>query len=96
MKKIRMSLMALAAIAGLGSAFAITPKHHTAGVTYYGYKDSNGDARWATTPPARTSCASDDKALACTITSTSANVTSLVNAFPAQTSIVNGAGSMYQ
>lgn len=90
-----MGLMAIAALTGVSAAFAFTPKQHFTGTTYYGYKDSNGDARWTLNQPNGV-CDSDPKAKACTITSTSSGVTSLVNSFPAQNTIVNGAGSMYQ
>jgi hypothetical protein len=95
MKKIRMGFIALAALTGLGGAFAFTPKHHAVGAIYYGYKDANGNARWTVNQPTD-NCLSDPKGLACTITSTSSGVTSLVNQFPAQHTIVNGAGDLYK
>ena len=93
MKKIRMGLMALAALSGVGGALAFTPKN--AGTVYYGYKDASGNARWSASQPA-SDCQPDAKGLACTITSTSSNVTSLQNQFPAQHTVIAGAGAMYE
>ena len=84
MKKIRMGLMALAAVSGIGSAFAFnTPKKHF-GTTYRAYIDAGGTQRWALNPPANYSCQSSST-VACTITSTSpqADVLATTNGFPA-------------
>ncbi|WP_143822146.1 hypothetical protein [Mucilaginibacter pedocola] len=91
MKKIRMGLLALAAIAGAGSAFAINHPKPRVGALYYAKLIAPGQSVWTTTQPdadcTRTS------ALACTITSTSSGVTSLpANTFPAQKTIVHGNG----
>lgn len=90
-----MGLIALAAISGMSSAFAFNAPKHTVGTRYYGYKDAAGNARWTATTLTN-DCSADPKAKACTITSTSSNVTTLANAFPAQYSILNGsAGQMH-
>lgn len=96
MKKIRIGLMAIAALTGISGAFAFNSPKKVVGTTYYGYKDANGDARWATTPPAFTNCGATDNALACTITSTSTNVTNLVNQFPAQHTVIGGEDQLYR
>jgi len=84
MKKFRMGLMALAAISGIGGAFAFNaPKKHF-GATYYAYIDPSGVQRWTASPPANYSCQSTSN-VACTITSTTAPATVLAttNGFPA-------------
>lgn len=88
MKKLRMGLMALAAVSGIGSAFAFNaPKKHF-GATYYSYLDS-GVQKWSTSQPA--GMCRDGNTVACTITSTSpqADVLAKTNGFPANYTIQN-------
>ncbi|RKR80559.1 hypothetical protein BDD43_0680 [Mucilaginibacter gracilis] len=96
MKKISMGLMAIAGIIGIGGAFAFKPAKQV-GTTYYGYMDSSGNGKWSLSRPSGASCQSG-LSIACTITSTTpqATVLGLTNAFPAQNTIVNGSGSVYQ
>ncbi|UOE47849.1 hypothetical protein MTO98_25905 [Mucilaginibacter sp. SMC90] len=69
MKKIRMAMMALAAVSGIGSAYAFnTPKKHF-GTPYYGRIYSTGHFRWFTSAPAGCNTTALPNA-ACTITST--------------------------
>ncbi len=98
MKKIRMGFIALAALAGIGNAFAFN-HHKVTGATYYGFKDGSGNARWATTPPSHESCQSDAVAIACTITSTASPsvVEGTVNALPPDSNIQNNSeGKLYK
>ncbi len=94
MKKIRMGLIAFAAIAGVGGAYATSHKtHFHAGTLYYSQKINSTQSVWRDVQPT-TSC--QPSALDCTITSTSADVTSLPpNTFPAQFSVVNNAGKSH-
>lgn len=92
-----MGFVALAALAGIGNAYAFN-HHKPAGATYFGYKDSSGNARWELSPQPRTSCASDPAGIACTITSTASQsvVLGTVNALPPSSNIKGGAGDMYK
>jgi len=49
MKKIRMGLMAIVALSGVGSAFAFSPKPNS--VNYYARQVSGSSFRWTTTTP---------------------------------------------
>jgi len=49
MKKIRMGLMAIAALSGVGSAFAFSPKPNA--VTYYARQTSGSNFHWTQTAP---------------------------------------------
>jgi hypothetical protein len=91
MKRIKMGIIALAAITGIGGAFAFSPKPLRAdSMVYYGFRDSNGDGKWTLTPPSGASC-QEGNSIACTITSTSDQTTvlGLTNAFPAQYSVLH-------
>ena len=94
MKKIRMGLIAFAAIAGVGGAYATSHKSRLSGGTiYYSQKINSTQSVWRDVQPS-TGC--QPSSLDCTITSTSANVTSLPpNTFPAQFSVVNNAGKSH-
>ena len=94
MKKIRMGLIAFAAIAGVGGAYATSHKTRLhAGTVYYSQKINSTQSVWRDVQPT-TAC--QPSALDCTITSTSANVTSLPpNTFPAQFSVVAGSGKSH-
>jgi len=86
MKKIRMGLIALTALTGVGSAFAFNlPKKH-ANPEYYAIKVNSTTLGWTDVRPAQ-SCHNDPLAtnLACTITSSTAPATVLAttNAYPA-------------
>lgn len=83
MKKIKMGLIALATLAGIGGAFAFNHPTKQSGTIYYAHKDSDGHVRWYTSPTGRCSAYSS---LACTITSTS-NVSGVQDAFPSQYSL---------
>lgn len=87
MKKIKTALFALAALGGIGGAFAAGHRKPHSGTIYYAQKGSNGHVTWVTSPSGR--CL-PYTSLACTITSTS-NVSGVQDAFPAQYSL---AGSM--
>ena len=83
MKRIRMGLLALTAVTGIGSAFALNHKAPKAGTLYYAQKINATQSVWVRTMP--TNACSQDSALECTITSTSADVTSLPpDTYPAQ------------
>lgn len=88
--------MAFAALTGIGSAFAFNRAPKLAGgATYYSYYDGD-DVKWSTTRPtgANANCVASN--LACTITSTSANVTSdYINEFPPQHSVLNQNGKSH-
>ncbi len=91
MKSIRLALVALAAISGIGGAFASSHKKPAGGTTYYAHKISATQSVWVASKPGGLCNQSSD--LACTITSTSSNVTSLApNTFPAQYTVVSGNG----
>ena len=92
MKSIRLALVALAAISGIGGAFASSHKKPAGGTTYYA-KQSGSEIIWVTTKP--NSLCSGSSNVACTITSTSANVTSLNNQFPAQYTVLGGSGERH-
>lgn len=95
MKKIRMGLIAFAAIAGIGGAYATShkaPRH--SGTLYYAQKINSTQSVWRDVKPSNLCASTSD--LACTITSTSSNVTSLApNTFPAQYTIVSGDGKAH-
>ena len=93
MKKIKMGLLAFAALTGMSSAFAINHPKKVAGTTYYGIL-SGTDAKWTLNRPERLSCGSDEHAIACTITSTApqADVLSTVNALPPQSTVQHNSG----
>jgi hypothetical protein len=95
MKKVRMGFIALAALAGIGNAFAFN-HHKTSGATYYGVK-SGSNFVWETSRPHGESCQSETNAIACTITSTAspAVVLATQNALPPNSNIQSGAGSAY-
>jgi hypothetical protein len=97
MKKIRMGLLALAAISGIGGAFAFNHPAKRFGQMYYSYVDPlSGDQKWSTSVPAG-SCRSGNT-VACTITSTSpqADVLSKSNGFPANYTVQgDSAGKIY-
>lgn len=46
----KLSLLAFAAISGIGSAFTNVPKHYN-GTTYYAVSDGNGHFLWQTAAP---------------------------------------------
>lgn len=86
MKKIRMGLIALSALTGVGSAFAFNlPKKHF-NPQYYAIKVDANTLGWTNVRPAQ-SCHADPLAngLACTITSATpqATVLNTTNAYPA-------------
>ncbi len=59
MKKVRMGLMALAAISSIGVAFAFSPKANTNLNTYYAVRvGTTNNWTWQDTPPAHKSCSS--------------------------------------
>ena len=89
MKKIKMGLIALATIAGIGGAFAFNHHARPSGTIYYAHKDSDRHVRWYTTSSGRCSSYSS---LACTITSTS-SVSGVVDAFPSQYSLAGSKAS---
>jgi hypothetical protein len=96
MHKIRMGLIALAAVSGIGSAFAFNHHAKHSGVTYYAKSNGSG-FQWVTSRPgAPMSCKPGGDA-ACTITSTY-NVTGSQydNELPAGATIVNSANHYYQ
>jgi len=82
MKKIRMGLMAFAAVTGIGSAFAFNAPKKQIGTTYYASLSGSNQV-WSLTPPSGKSCQSGNT-VACTITSTSpqADVLATQNDFP--------------
>ncbi|MDP9077778.1 MAG: hypothetical protein M3O71_10175 [Bacteroidota bacterium] len=98
MRKIKMGLMAMAAITGIGSAFAFNHPHKVAGATYYGYRINSTTVGWATSPPQFTNCQSDSQALACTITSTApqATVLATTNEYPPSTGEKSHVGDLYK
>ncbi len=87
MRKLKMILMAVTAIIGIGGAFAFNRPVKPIGTIYYAHKGTDGHVRWVTSPSGR---CSSFTSLACTITSTS-DVSNVVDAFPAQYSL---AGTM--
>jgi len=87
MKRIRMGLLALTAVTGISSAFALNHKAPKAGTLYYALKINATQSVWVSTKPAN--LCNQNSALECTITSTSADVTSLPpDTYPAQFSSV--------
>jgi hypothetical protein len=95
MNKIKLGLMAMMAVTGIGSSFALN--HHKAltGTKYYAQSIGTGQAKWVAVQPT-TDC-DVPSSLACTITSTSSGVTSLpANTFPAQFTILNGSGEAHE
>ncbi|AYL94213.1 hypothetical protein HYN43_002400 [Mucilaginibacter celer] len=69
MKKIRIGLMAIAALSGMGSAYAINHPKKTQGLLYYGRITSAGHFDWFTSAPPGCNATTTPNA-ACTITST--------------------------
>jgi hypothetical protein len=49
MKKIRMAMMAVAALSGVGSAFALSPKSNA--TTYYARQTTGSNFHWTQTVP---------------------------------------------
>lgn len=87
MKRIKMGILALAAITGIGGAFAFNHPQKPAGTVYYSYL-SGTHVMWETNR-GDLSCTTDPahSQFACTITSTSSGVTSLQDAYPAQKTV---------
>jgi hypothetical protein len=81
-----MGLMAMAAIAGVGNAFAFNLPKKVTGATYYSYRVDSSHIGWTSTRPPGTSCQAASN-LACTITSTAdpSVVEATTNAFPPDT-----------
>lgn len=70
MKKIRIGLMALAALTGISGAFAFSPKANL--TTYYAQVTGPGTFHWSTTKP-DTICSPDGSVVvACTIVTNTA------------------------
>lgn len=67
MKKVKMGLMALAALGSIGSAFAFNHAGKKNLTTYYAVKSGTSSFIWQTSPPARLTCQSTALAVACTI-----------------------------
>ncbi len=67
MKKVKMGLMAFAALTGIGSALAFSPKTTKNLTTYYALK-SGSSFVWVTSPPAHKSCSNTAINVTCTIT----------------------------
>jgi hypothetical protein len=65
MKKVKMGLMALAALTGMGSAFAAAPRHAKNATTYYAIK-SGSSFVWRTSPAGH--CLNTAVSATCTIT----------------------------
>lgn len=94
MKRIKMGIMALAAITGIGGAFAFNYPHKAAGTLYYG-QGTASSFRWVAVQPS-TSCVDKSADGACTITSTY-DVTGAAfnNELPPGAHIQNGSGALY-
>lgn len=97
MKKIRLGLMAFAALTGVGSAFAFNhpAKHRRASKTYYAYIDntvSPSVQRWTEIQPSLDDFTCLPSSVACTITSTTdeATVLSTTNGYPVDHQAQNG------
>lgn len=91
MKRIKIGLLALAAVVGVGTAVAVNAKAKLVGITYYGVLGTDNKVRWTKVkPPVSKQCLPFNR-LACTITSTSpeAAVLSAVDVFPPQYRILN-------
>lgn len=90
-----MGLMAIAAIAGVGGAYATSHKApRRAGAVYYAQKINATQSVWRAALPGKP--CGPTSALACTITSTSTNVTSLPpDTYPAQFSVLGGNGQAH-
>jgi len=54
MKKLKMSILAFAAIASIGSAFALSPKAHRNLNTYFSKSDGAGGWTWQSSAPPHT------------------------------------------
>lgn len=96
MNKIKLGLLALISIAGVGAAFASSHKARFA-KTYYGVLTAPGKVKWVTVLPANKIC-DDYTAFACVITSAvaTATVKALTNAFPLTHRTVSNPGKVYQ
>jgi uncharacterized protein YceK len=98
MKKLKIGLMAMVSITGIGSAFAFNAPKHQAGTTYYAIQTSGTHARWTAVQPSGpgVACNVPTSKLNCTITSTSSGVTSLPDdTYPAQFSKTNPSQDAY-
>jgi hypothetical protein len=70
MKRIKMGLMALAAISSIGGAFAFTTRTHKPPVSYYAEKTMSGWDFHAGTPPSNLHCQPAASGICTIITST--------------------------
>jgi Family of unknown function (DUF6520) len=98
MKKIRMGLIALAAITGIGGAFAANHPAKRMGTLYYAKKNGTNSFQWVTNrPPQPTYHCNSGLQAACTITSTY-DVTGAAydSILPSGATVVNGPDSYYQ
>lgn len=66
MKKLKMSILAFAAIASIGSAFALSPKAHRNLNTYYAEQNGSGWT-WHTSPPAHQTCKATTLQVSCSV-----------------------------
>jgi Family of unknown function (DUF6520) len=77
MKRIKMGLMALAAICSVGGAFAFTPKSSKGTTSYYAVKNGSGWDFHAGTPPANLACQPAPSGICTIVTNTTPTNSSL-------------------
>lgn len=87
----KLLLVALAALAGIGFGVGVNAKGQVAGVVYYGYLDDTKKVRWTKFRPSIPRTCKLDFGFACTITSTQPElqVLTLVNQFPIQYTVLS-------
>jgi len=66
MKKVKMAVMALAAVSSIGSAFAFSPAAKTNATTYYAVKQGSSFV-WTSTQPRSLSCKATTMDAVCSI-----------------------------
>ena len=81
MKKIKMAVMAFAAISSIGSAFAFSPAAKRSPVTYYALKTGTNQFAWTTTQPSgRLACSATAINSICSITTSNVPTNNVVPA----------------
>jgi hypothetical protein len=80
MKKLKMAVMAFAAISSIGSAFAFSPAAKRNAVTYYAIQNGAGHFAWTSTQPRGLKCSSTSVNAICSITTSNVPTNDVVPA----------------
>lgn len=96
MKKIKMGMIALAALTGIGSAFAFGHHGKRSGSFYYAKSNSSG-FQWVTSRPAAPLSCKPGGSAACTITSTyDVTGSQYDNELPSGATVISGSDKYFQ